>query len=105
MTREQLQKELATILNRGNFDTKLNTPDYILAENICDYLLEDKMYEALNHECIRLRQELQEFESRTCESCNYYKEINRTCGNCTNIRADSTQKVYSNFYCNKWEKK
>ncbi len=70
-----------------------------------DFENKDKLYKSLNDECIRLREEIQEFKNRTCDSCKYYKEINNACGFCTNILADATNKVLIDFGCNKWEQK
>ncbi len=39
MNREELQKDLASVLNKHSMDYGCDTPDFILAEYLCDVLL------------------------------------------------------------------
>ena len=48
-----------------------------------------------------LEKEIEEFESRTCDSCMYYGE--KHCANAESIAFTSQEAVYEDDGCNKWE--
>lgn len=46
-----------------------------------------------------------DFESRTCESCEHYKAKNKQCINEASIAFTAQEAIYIDDGCNKWESK
>lgn len=52
-----------------------------------------------------INQVYDDFESRTCENCEFYKEENKQCTNEASIAYTSQEAIYFDDGCNKFEKK